>query len=240
MASRRKAEELIVSGAVRLNGRVVRELGTKIDPTSDTVVVSGKVLQREAPVLYRFHKPRKVVSTLADPEGRTCIADFVSELPERLFPVGRLDYDVSGLLLLTNDGELAERMLHPRFGARRTYWAKVQGKLSGEALHRLVRGVRLKDGRGRALEARTLPASKLRESLLGRRPEKGESDFLELVVTEGRNHFVKRLLEAVGHPVLSLSRVGYGDYRLEKLRPGELRLSRISDRERTHPRKPSS
>lgn len=225
VSSRRKAEALIARGNVCVNGNVVTTPGTQIDPERDLVTVDGVSVQREAPVLYRFHKPRKVVCTMSDPEGRPCIADYLKNIAERLFPVGRLDFDVSGLLLLTNDGEYADALLHPRNEVPRTYWAMVRGTADDRALEKLTRGIRLEDGRARAVSARTLPESAQRTRLFGR-GEEGTS-YLEVVVAEGRKHFVKRLLKAAGYPVLSLSRVRFGDYELASLRPGELRKAAI-------------
>src|SRR5216684_8152129 len=154
VASRRKAEVLIESGHVSVNGKVIRELGSKADLAEDLIQVDGRTI-REAQdkVYYVLYKPAGCVTTLSDPEGRPTIKTYLQEIPERVYPVGRLDYDVEGALLVTNDGELAHQLMHPRFGVRRTYLAKVAGVPRPEQIDRLRSGVRLEDGRARALEA---------------------------------------------------------------------------------------
>lgn len=211
VASRREAEKLILAGLVKVNGRKVTELGSKINPEHDRVQVGSKLLVQEKPRLYLFHKPAKVVSTMRDPEGRKCIADFVSGLAERVYPVGRLDFDVTGLLLLTNQGQLAHSLLHPSFGVEREYLAKVRNRLSESARARLLKGVILEDGKAKVLSVSEVEAGD------------GRSSLLRLTVAEGRKHFVKRVLSAVGLPVLQLKRLRYGDYKLGNLKPGELK-----------------
>src|SRR5437763_14826257 len=153
-ASRRKAEELIEAGHVSVNGKVVRELGSKADLDEDVIQVDGRTI-REAQdkVYYVLYKPAGTVTTLSDPEGRATIKTYLEGIPERVYPVGRLDYDVEGALIVTNDGDLAHLLMHPRFGVRRTYLAKVHGVPAKEQIARLPKGGRLEDGRARALEA---------------------------------------------------------------------------------------
>ncbi len=220
VCSRREAESLILSGLVEVNGKVADVLGVKVDPERDSVTVRGKLLETERPVLFRFFKPRNVVSTLSDPENRPCIKDYLAEIPERVYPVGRLDFDAFGLLLLTNDGQFAEHLLHPRYGVERVYWAHVRGVIPKEILTELVKGIELDDGTARAKSAHILERSPDRDKLFSR--PKTDSDFVELVVSEGRKHFVKRLLAAVGHPVVELCRIRFGDYALFPLRSGEI------------------
>src|SRR5437868_1149834 len=211
VASRRKAEQLIAEGRVELNGKTVRELGTKADPRTDLIRVDGKLIaEPEDKVWFVLYKPAGCVTTLADPEGRPTIAQYLKGIPERVYPVGRLDYDVEGALLITNDGELAHMLMHPRFGVRRTYLAKVHGTPSPEKIERLTKGVRLEDGRAKALEA----------ALHSPTPK---NTWVRVVVSEGRPHLVKRLMEAVGAPVLKLFRADYGGIDVQGMRPGELR-----------------
>jgi len=210
VASRRHAEALILAGRVTVNGVVVRTLGTRADPERDRIALDGEHIPaagaRRTVVL---HKPRGVVSTLEDPEGRPTVAALVAGAG-RLFPVGRLDLNSTGLLLLTNDGALAAGLLHPRRAVPRVYRVKVDGTASEEAITRLRRGVRLEDGK-------SAPA---RVRVLGRLPTK---TWLELTVVEGRTHLVRRLCEAVGHRVDKLARVRLGPVALGTLPPGAWR-----------------
>lgn len=212
VASRRAAEKLILEGRVAVNGRVVRELGTRADPETDRITVDGKPVARvEENVHLMLYKPPNVVTTLADPEGRRSVGDLLRSLKVRVFPVGRLDYDAEGALLLTNDGALAHKLAHPRWGVPRTYSVKVKGFPSEEALERMRRGVRLEDGMARAtaveLERKT-----------------SRNAWLRLEVREGRHHLVKRLCEAVGHPVDRLIRLDYAGVGVGKMAPGDLRF----------------
>ena len=211
VASRRKAEELIEAGHVSVNGKVVRELGSKADLDQDLIQVDGRTIREtQDKVYYVLYKPAGCVTTLSDPENRPTIKAYLEEIPERVYPVGRLDYDVEGALIVTNDGDLAFSMMHPRFGVRRTYLAKVHGVPAAEQLERLRRGVRLEDGRARALEA----------DLHSRTPK---NTWVRVVVAEGRQHLVKRLMEAVGAPVQKLHRADYGGIGVAGMRPGEVR-----------------
>ncbi len=211
VASRRKSEELIEAGRVTVNGKVIRELGSKADLAEDLIQVDGRTI-REAQdkVYYVLYKPAGCVTTLSDPEGRPTIKTYLQEIPERVYPVGRLDYDVEGALIVTNDGELAFSLMHPRFGVRRTYLAKVHGVPQPAQIERLLKGVRLEDGRAKALEA----------DLHSRTPK---NTWVRVVVAEGRQHLVKRLMEAVGAPVQKLYRADYGGVGVQGLRPGEVR-----------------
>src|SRR5437870_11922282 len=211
VASRRKAEELIEAGHVSVNGKVVRELGSKADLDQDLIQVDGRTIREtQDKVYYVLYKPAGCVTTLSDPENRPTIKAYLEEIPERVYPVGRLDYDVEGALIVTNDGDLAFSMMHPRFGVRRTYLAKVHGVPAAEQLERLRRGVRLEDGRARALEA----------DLHSRTPK---NTWVRVVVAEDRQHLVKRLMEAVGAPVQKLHRADYGGIGVAGMRPGEVR-----------------
>ncbi len=211
VASRRAAEELIRTGHVRLNGLVVTEMGTRVDPERDRVEVDGRRVRAEGPpVTVLLHKPSGYVSTRRDPQGRRVVMDLLAAgLRSRLYPVGRLDYDATGLMLLTSDGELAHRLMHPRYQVPRTYRVTVAGEVSPETRRRLTAGVEL-DGREVAAEV-----------LVKKRAE--DKTVLELTVWEGRYHLVKRLLEQVGHPVLKLKRLAFGPLHLGRLRRGVYR-----------------
>jgi 23S rRNA pseudouridine2605 synthase len=211
VASRRKAETLIESGHVTVNGKVVRELGSKANIDEDLIQVDGRTIREtQDKVYYVLYKPAGCVTTLSDPEDRPTIKRYLEHVPERVYPVGRLDYDVEGALIVTNDGDLAFSMMHPKFGVRRTYLAKVHGVPSPEQIERLRKGVRLEDGRARALEA----------DLHSRTPK---NTWVRVVVAEGRQHLVKRLMEAAGAPVQKLHRADYGGIGVAGMRPGELR-----------------
>jgi 23S rRNA pseudouridine2605 synthase len=211
VASRRKAEALIESGKVTVNGKVVRELGSKANLDEDLIQVDGRTIREtQDKVYYVLYKPAGCVTTLSDPEDRPTIKRYLEHIPERVYPVGRLDYDVEGALIVTNDGDLAFSMMHPKFGVRRTYLAKVHGVPSPEQIERLRKGVRLEDGRARALEA----------DLHSRTPK---NTWVRVVVAEGRQHLVKRLMEAAGAPVQKLHRADYGGIGVAGMRPGELR-----------------
>jgi 23S rRNA pseudouridine2605 synthase len=211
VASRRKAETLIESGHVTVNGKVVRELGSKADLEEDVIQVDGRTIREEQDKVYFvLYKPAGCVTTLSDPENRQTIKKYIEHIPERVYPVGRLDYDVEGALIVTNDGDLAFSMMHPRFGVRRTYLAKVHGVPDQEVVERLLKGVRLEDGRAKALEA----------ELHSRTPK---NTWVRVVVAEGRQHLVKRLMEAVGAPVQRLFRADYGGIGVAGMAPGEVR-----------------
>ncbi|MEZ4244870.1 MAG: pseudouridine synthase [Nitrospira sp.] len=217
LSSRRKAETLIASGRVTVNGKVVTELGTKVDPERDHVKVDGKHLTAAQPFVYlMLNKPKNVMSTLDDPGGRTTVKDFLHGVSVRVFPVGRLDFDSEGLMLLTNHGDLAQALLHPRYHVPKTYLIKVKGILTDEEIARLERGVRLEDGM-------TGPA-------FVKKVKKAEQNsWLELTIREGRKHQVKRMLEAIGHVVIKLIRVRMGPLSLGNLDHGEFRF--LTDRE---------
>ncbi|HEX6531917.1 MAG TPA: pseudouridine synthase [Nitrospira sp.] len=217
LASRRKAEALIAAGRVMVNGKTVTELGIKVDPARDHVKVDGKHLSAPQPFVYLvLNKPKNVVSTLDDPGGRTTVKDYLRGVSVRVFPVGRLDFDSEGLMLLTNNGELAQALLHPRYHVPKTYLIKVKGVLPDEDIRQLEQGVRLDDGM-------TGPAQV-------KKVRKVEANsWLEITIREGRKHQVKRMLEAVGHPVIKLLRIRMGSLSLGDLQPGEFRF--LTDRE---------
>lgn len=211
IASRRAAETLITAGRVKVNGAVVKELGTKVDAAKDLVVVDGKpaVAPSEKTWLL-LYKPVGVVTTLKDPQGRPTIADYLREGASRVFPVGRLDYDAEGALLLTDDGDTANKLMHPRHQVRRVYLAKVKGDPTDASLEKLRGGVRLEDGFAKPAE-------------VSRFERADKNTWLRLVVTEGRPHLIKRLCAAIGHPVVRLYRPSHGGISVEGLRPGQVR-----------------
>jgi 23S rRNA pseudouridine2605 synthase len=215
VASRRKCEELMLGGEVEVDGEIVTRLGTKVDPTTAVIRVSGRRLPPVSPNVYLvLNKPRGVVSTMSDPEGRKTLTDFVADRPERLFHVGRLDTDTSGLIMLTNDGEFAHRMAHPSYEVDKTYVAEVDGEVTKATLEQLKDGVTLEDGPVTVSAARLMTA--------GQGGAKGRS-IVELVIHEGRNRIVRRLLDQVGHPVRRLTRTAIGPVALHGLKIGELR-----------------
>ncbi|MEW6447539.1 MAG: pseudouridine synthase [Bacillota bacterium] len=215
VASRRSVEAMVRAGRVRVNGRTVIAPGVKIDPERDEVQVDGKPvslrrLLEKKPVYLAFYKPAGVVTTLYDPQDRPKVTDFLQGVPERVFPVGRLDYESEGLLLLTNDGQLAHRLMHPRYKIPKTYAVWVLGKVGGEALRRLREGVVLDDGPTQPAAVRVV------RRLRGR-------TLLEITITEGRKRQIRRMCDAVGHPVVKLKRTAIGVLMLKGLKPGRLR-----------------
>jgi len=213
VASRRAAERLIVEGRVTVNGVTVRELGTRADPATDDVRVDGRRIRIDPARRYiLLNKPPGYVTTRHDPQRRRTVMDLLAGVRESVHPVGRLDYDTEGLLLLTNDGELTARLTHPRHGVERTYEARVTGLPDQRALDRLRRGVPL-DGR------RTLPA----DVVLLTPGRHGGSGVIRLTIREGRNRQVRRMCEAVGHPVQTLTRTRIGPIADRRLKPGQWR-----------------
>ena len=211
MASRREAEKLILEGRVTVNGRVIDTLGTKADPSRDHIKVDGKrIAGFESRITLLLNKPRNYLSTVEDPQGRPTVIDLCKAVRQRIYPVGRLDFDAEGLLLLTNDGELAHLLTHPKHEIPRTYLAKVIGVPEEKDLNRLQRGVMLEDGKARVVSCLVIS-------------EKEKHSWLRIVVTEGRTHLVKRILGAINHPVLKLKRVGFGPIQLGSLAIGHFR-----------------
>ena len=201
----------MLAGQVEVDGEVVTRLGTKVDPRTAVIRVSGKRLPPVSPNVYLvLNKPRGVVSTMSDPEGRPTLADLVADRPERLFHVGRLDTDTSGLILLTNDGDFAQRMAHPSYEVDKTYVAEVEGEVYRRTLKQLLDGVTLEDG----------PVTVV--SRQAGRPARADKSIVELVIHEGRNRIVRRLLDHVGHPVRRLTRTQIGPVVLGGL-AGEIR-----------------
>ncbi|MGO1509424.1 MAG: pseudouridine synthase [Actinomycetaceae bacterium] len=211
VASRRASEDLIAAGRVSVDGQVVRELGTRVDPATAVIHVDGARVQLDDRYLTLvLNKPRGVVSTMDDPDGRASLAQYVEGRPERLFHVGRLDADSEGLLLLTNDGDLAHRLTHPSFEVPKTYLATVEGRISKAVSAQLREGLELEDGFVRPNEVTIKDTAP-------------EATLVEIVLHEGRNHIVRRMFEQVGHPVTRLLRTRIGSIVLGDLRPGRTR-----------------
>lgn len=221
VASRRRCEELIVQGGVSVNGCVVTSLPAWADPSQDEIVVEGRRLARaDRKLVIMLNKPRRIVTTCDDPGGRRTVADLVDHpAARRLFPVGRLDYDTSGLLLLTNDGELANRLTHPRYEVAKAYRAKVRGRVEPDELERLGKGLFLVERR----QGSTVGASRTAPVLVRIVHRDRERTLLELTLKEGRNRQVRRMLAKVGHPVVQLERIRLGPLRLKGLARGEWR-----------------
>ncbi|HAM24227.1 MAG TPA: MFS transporter [Actinobacteria bacterium] len=211
VGSRRRCEQLIAQGRVEVDGHIIDQMGVRIDPLTAVVRVDGQRVNTSPERVYlALNKPAGVVTTMSDEHGRSCIGDFFGERRERLFHVGRLDTDTEGLLLLTNDGDLCNRLTHPSYGVQKVYLCQVQGRVAREVGRQLMDGVTLEDGPARADEFELV--------------QQGEGQALVRVsIHEGRNRIVRRLLEAVGHPVTRLVRTQVGQVRLGDMRPGAVR-----------------
>lgn len=219
VASRRASEELIVRGKVRVNGKIVRELGTVVS-TDDRIDVSGTPVKLATQNAYLLmHKPVNVVTTMSDPQGRRTVADLIPKGLPRVVPVGRLDYDTSGVLLLTNDGELANILTHPKFGVEKTYRAVVQGRLLADEIKKLRDGVLLEEFQASGAQVRVVAARR-------------DSSVLDLTIHEGKNRQVRRMFDVLGHPVVALARLRFGPLRLGDLPPGQSRS--LTEREVSH------
>lgn len=208
--SRRACEQLVVEGRVAVNGTIARNLPVLVDPESDRITVDGKPVHPEKKVYFMLHKPKDVFCTAADPAGRKLAIDFLRGVPERIFPVGRLDADSTGLLLLTNDGELTQRLSHPRFGVSQTYRAEVAGRMDDSALHRMRDGVWLAEGKSSPADA----------TIIYRR---AQSTIIEITLREARNREVRRVLAKLGHKVYRLTRIKFGNLSLKSLPLGAYR-----------------
>lgn len=229
IASRRHAEKLISKGLVKVNGRVVTQLGTKVSPQDKIEVLDPskkKVVQRDSVgeqgkfVYYLLHKPVGVITSVYDPQGRKTVIDLIrQDVKQRVYPVGRLDYDTSGLLLLTNDGDLTYRLTHPRFEVKKIYKAWIKGRISAEAIKTLQEGVKLQDGV-------TAPAKIIKVQQANR----GNSlSVVEISIHEGKNRQVRRMFEAVGYPLVGLQRIAFGPLKLNNLKPGEFRPLKVQE-----------
>ncbi len=211
VASRRHAEELIASGHVTVNGAVVTEMGVKVS-SKDEVQVDGVPLSKPLARHYLFYKPRGVITAVTDDKKRKVVTDYFQDVPERLYPVGRLDYDTSGLLLMTNDGDFANQLMHPKFKIEKHYIAKVQGIPTRLDLLPLKQGVTVEGKKLAPARVNIMSSDKAKRTAI-----------VELVIHQGVNHQVKKMFKAVGFPVIKLSRPQYGPLTLEGLQPGEYR-----------------
>lgn len=211
VASRRKSEELILQGKVKVNGQIVTELGMKVND-SDKIEVEGIPLVQEEKKYFMLYKPSGVISAVKDDKGRKVVTDFFPHVKERIYPIGRLDYDTSGLLLLSNDGEFTHLLTHPKFEVPKTYIAKVEGIPSKISLKQLAEGIILEDGK-------TAPS---KVKLLSSNKKKGTS-IIEIAIKEGRNRQVRRMFETIGHTVLKLKREKFGHLHLQGLNAGDFR-----------------
>ncbi len=212
LGSRRACEQLIEQGRVEVDGQIVLELGVRIDPNVQSVHVDGLRIQLDdSKITIIFNKPLGVVSSMDDPEGRPCLADFFKNRSERLFHVGRLDQDSEGLLILTNDGELANRLTHPKYGIAKTYLVEVEGRVTPRVGDALIHGVDLDDGLARLDRYRVVDSTP-------------QASLVEVILHEGRNRIVRRMFDAVGHKVTRLVRVQMGPIRLNDLPPGRHRV----------------
>ncbi len=218
IASRRAAENLILEGRVTVDGVPARKLGTRVDPDTQVVHVDGSrvIVSAAKHIVLALNKPVGMVSTMNDPEGRPSLADVLQDYPERLYHVGRLDVDTSGLLLMTNDGELANRLMHPKYEVEKTYVARVHGEVRPGVRQRLLRGIELDDG------PVVVDSFSVKETY-------GDITTVEITVHEGRNRLVRRLMEQVGFPVRELVRTKFGPVRLERLQPGITRRVKGND-----------
>jgi 23S rRNA pseudouridine2605 synthase len=237
VCSRREAEELILEGRVKVNGRTVTELGEKADPDSDVIKVGNRIIRQAAPkkTYLLLNKPKGCVSTLKDPQGRRTVIDLLGRVGGRVYPVGRLDYDSEGVLILTNDGEFANAIMHPSRETPKTYEVKVRGVMTDGELKKLASGVRLEDGM-------TAPAKVRKMKLVD------ANSWIEITIHEGRNRQVRRMCEALGHPVLKLRRTKVGPVGLagvpagtyRELTPGEVAaLLRAAGKGPQRPPRPS-
>ncbi|WP_249028715.1 pseudouridine synthase [Tannockella kyphosi] len=210
--SRRKAEGLIVAGRVEVNGEVVKELGTKVK-SGDIITVDGKAIVGENKVYYVFYKPKSCVCTLDDEFDRTKVVDYFTDVKERIYPVGRLDYDTTGVLLMSNDGDFANMIMHPRSHLEKIYEVSIKGIINGESLHKLEKGIYLEG-------VKTLPC---KIKVVDKDMEHGTT-MLMIRLQEGKNRQVKRMFETVGHPVKRLHRLSVGGINLKGMTPGTYRI----------------
>jgi len=211
IVARRKADEMISSGRVVVNECIVRELGTKAIWGKDSIKVDGKEIPKPSDRIYlMLNKPFGYICSLNDPEERPIVTDLLRDIPQRVYPVGRLDFDTLGLLLLTNDGDLSHRLTHPRYHVPRTYKTTVEGMVTEEVLQALRKGVTLEDGFSGSSKAALINRS-------------GEKSVIRLTVTQGRNRLIRHMMDAVGHRTVHLIRTGFGNLDLGNLKPGQYR-----------------
>jgi pseudouridine synthase len=215
LASRRHADRMIEEGQVTVNGKRVYELGIKVDPVNDRIMVDGKQLRKPAQKLYlMFNKPKGVLTTMEDPEGRPTIAGYLEEVPVRVFPVGRLDWDSEGLLILTNDGDFANKVMHPKAEVTKTYLVKISGQPAPHQIDKLRKGVSIVGGRVRARHIEKIHKQGENKS--------DKYDWYKIVITEGKNRQIRQMFEKIGFDVMKLQRVAIGRLRVGALQTGDL------------------
>lgn len=212
IASRRKCEEIIAEGRVSVNGEIVTEMGVKVDPESDEIIVDGKTISKEKKVYILLNKPEGYITTVSDPEDRTTVMDLMPDIKQRLYPVGRLDFNTSGLLILTNDGDLTYRLTHPKKEVNKTYEVEVNGQIKEAEFEKFSQGIVI-DGR------KTAPAEVNNIRFYG---DKNKTKF-EITIHEGRNRQVRRMCEIIGYPVRKLKRTGFSFLKIDNLNKGEYR-----------------
>jgi pseudouridine synthase len=217
VASRRSCEELILAGKVKVDGKLITDLGIKVDPEKSVIEVAGKPIPGKEQLIYiLLYKPAGFLSTVHDPQKRRTVMDLIHGVRQRVYPVGRLDYDTSGFILLTNDGELANDLIHPSREVEKTYRALVKGIPTGKCLGELAKGIMLEDGK-------TAPAQvKVKKIING-------NALVDITIHEGRNRQVRRMFQRVGNPVIRLKRIAFGPLKIGRMKPGEWRY--LTDRE---------
>ncbi|ALX50544.1 pseudouridine synthase [Lentibacillus amyloliquefaciens] len=211
VTSRRKAEKLITEGKVKVNKKIVTELGTKVSPQDD-LEVNGVLLEKEEPVYYMLYKPRGVISSIHDDKGRKVVTDYLGEVDERIYPIGRLDYDTSGILLLTNDGDFANLLMHPSYGIDKVYVAKIKGIPDKRELNKLRKGVREGDDLLKIVNYNILEVNRQKNTMI-----------VEMTLHEGKNRHIRRMMDVLGYPVSKLKREKYGLLTLNHMQPGDSR-----------------
>lgn len=218
LASRRGADKLIADGLVMVNGKKVYELGVKVNPHKDKILVDGKPIKSKSQNIYvMFNKPKNVITSMSDPLERPTVADFVADLPARVFPIGRLDWESEGLLLLTNDGEFAQKVMHPKTEVTKTYHVKLEGQPQLYQIKKLMTGVSIPGGRVKAKHV-----EKLKPIKAAGKKTSDKNDWYKIVITEGKNHQVREMFKKIGFDVLKLHRVAIGKLRIGQLGRGEM------------------
>lgn len=228
LASRRGADKLIAEGLVTVNGKKVYELGVKVDEHQDKIIVDGKPLRSKNQIFYiMFNKPKNVITSMFDPLDRPTVADYVADVPGRVFPIGRLDWDSEGLLLVTNDGDFANEVMHPKKEVTKTYHVKVNGQPAPDKIAKLLSGVSIPDGRVRAKHIEKLKMTKSKTTKTS-----DKYDWFKIVITEGKNHQVREMFKKIGFDVMKLQRVAIGKLRLGSLETGEYQFINEAARDR--------
>lgn len=217
VASRRGADKMIEEGQVQVNGKKVYELGIRVNPNSDKITVGGKPLkQKNQTLIIMFNKPRQVITSMNDPMGRVTVADYMEEVPGRVYPIGRLDWESEGLLLLTNDGEFAQKVMHPKTEVTKTYHVKLDGQPQPYQIKKLLTGVTIPGGRVKAKHVEKLKITKDKN-----KKTSDKNDWYKIVITEGKNHQVREMFKKIGYDVIKLQRVAIGKLRLGSIERGK-------------------